>query len=313
MPVPIKEQSASQLKRDGSVWKALYITPGQGSSGKYSESMLAEHAPKAFPVGTKHWFKHPETPDQQRDPRDQWGVTVEAGEYIPGVGYEGRIQVLDHWKPVVESLAKAGQASLSIWASGEIDDDGNVLSLLEDTQNSVDLVAYPGRPGSGLTEQMFESARNGASGPTETPGVTSAQVEERKRMEEEVKALKGAVEALASALTSFITEQKTAAEAARQAEADAQAGQKSVEEAAEAAVAEYDGKIKAIELAGELLPSQVESLREAAKRGEDVAPLIESAKKFADEAKATFQASESKSYVVGGSAKTAEDLIPKGW
>lgn len=284
--VLLHESSATPLKREGSVWSAIYITPGEGSSGKYSDEMLAEYAPAAFPVGTKHYFKHPDHPGDQRDPRDQWGVTIEGKGYENGKGYSGAIQVLPHWQTVVDSLAEAGQASLSIWAMGETDEDGNVTALYPDVQNTVDLVAYPGRPGSGLTEKMFESARAASGKPT----VEASAGEKEGNMDKEIKEL---LEALIAKFDTFVTESKTAAQADAKAEADADA----IETAVEAAVKSYGEKVKTIDAAEGLLPSQKKDLLAAAERGEDVAPLIESAKAIVTEAKKVLVESGS-GYVV---------------
>lgn len=286
----LHESGAAALKREGANWLATLVTPGQGSSGFYDEAMLARDAPTTFPAGTKLFFKHPESDTEQRDPRDQWGFLGEDAFYESGAGVRGKIQVLEHWKPVVNALGEAGQASLSIYAMGESDEDGNVTQLLPDVQNSIDMVAYPGRPGSGLTEKMFESARAASS---KTPDAASAQVHQKKEgnMEEELKALKALVESLVTQFAAFVTESKAAAKADAVAEANADVIEKAVEEA----LSTYDEKVAAID-AADLLASQVESLRAAARAGQDVAPLIESAKKVVDEAKATLTESASHGY-----------------
>ena len=265
----LHESSATPLTRKGSQWRAVYITPGEGSSGKYAAEMLSEFGGVAFPKGTKHFFKHPDNPGDQRDPRDQWGVTAEDAAFVEGEGTVGLIDVLPHWKDVVDSLAEAGQASLSIWAMGETDDEGNVLSLSADTSNTVDMVAFPGRPGSGLTTKMYESARALSD---------KARVEASAEKQENGKPMEEKLDKLIALFGTFVTESKTAAEAAVKAEADADAPEK----VAAAAVEAYRVADKAITTAG-LLESQVESLRTAAIAGADVAPLIESAKKIVAE------------------------------
>lgn len=295
-------------------WRAVLITPGQGSSGFYTESMLATSGVAAFAAGTKNWFMHPKKETDERDPRDQWGFIPESVWFEPGVGVVAEIEVLPHWSTVVESLAKAGQADLSIWAMGENDEDGNT-TLYPDVQNSVDLVGYPGRPGSGLTEKMYESAR-AASG---KPGVTSAQDRTKEgKMDPETKA---AFDALNAKFDTFVTESKAAAQPAVKAEADAEAIEKAVEEAVDAAVetaiAEYDEKVKAID-AAELLPSQAESLRKKARAGKDISEALTDAIAVATEAKALTEGTiivESKGRPLGESGKTvsASTALPKGW
>lgn len=280
----LHESGSVAFASEGPNWLATLVTPGQGSSGFYSEAMLTRDAATTFPAGTKLFFKHPEKDGVQRDPRDQWGYMGEAASFTPGVGVQGKISVLEHWKPVVNALGDAGQAALSIYAMGESDEEGNVTQLLPDEQNSVDMVAYPGRPGSGLTEKMFESARAAAP---KTPDTASAQVHQKEEGNmDEVKAL---LEAFIAKFDTFVTESKAANLTAAVAEADADVIEKAVEEG----VSAYDEKVKAIDAAEDLLPSQVESLRKAAKAGKDIAPLIEDAKKFVAEAKTALTEGDS--------------------
>lgn len=285
MPKLLHESPAVPLARSGAFWSATLLTPGQGSSGNYTEAMLSEHARTAFPKGTKNWFMHPESENQQRDPRDQWGVLAEDAEFVPGVGVRAKIQVLPHWQQVVESLGEAGQADLSIWAMGESDKDGNVTSLLADRQNSVDLVGYPGRPGSALTSKMLESARSfGATPPSE------ASADNPKVGSMEIAELGEAVKALTATVTTFITEQKAAATAVTKSEADATDTAAAVKEA----LTKYNEQAAAVD-AAELLPSQAKDLKERALRGEDVALAIESAKAIVTEATARVSETVTKS------------------
>lgn len=304
----LNESTTTQVKPTGARWRAVLITPGQGSSGKYSETALAEAQTAAvFPKGTTHYFKHPEKPDEQRDPRDKWGVSAEDAHFEPGVGLVSEIDILPHWQTVVESLAEAGEAHLSIWAMGETDNDGNVTALYPDTQNTVDLVAFPGRPGSKLTTQMYESARAASD---EAPVVTSAQDNQEGEIVDEVLKELRALAALLTPLAAFVTESKTA-DAAKKAEVDADALTEAAEKLAKAAVESYSEKASAIEKA-EILPSQKAELLEQAKTGVDVTPLIESAVKIVAEAKTVLSESAGKSGYVQESA-AGEDFAVEGW
>lgn len=305
MPKALLTENASLRDHSGARWKATLITPGQGSSGNYSESLLERDGAKAFPAGTKLFFNHPEPGKSagRRDPRDQWGYLPEDAHYEPGVGLVGEPEVLPHAKDIVESLGK--QASLSVFVMGESDDEDNVTELLPHVTNSIDIVAYPGRPGSGLTQKMYEAFLEAAS---EEPGVTSAQEKKKEAMDKEILE---AIQGLTAAFTEFRTESKAQKEAAEKAEADADATDKAVSEA----LAGYKEKVTAINAAEDLLPSQRASLLEAAERGEDVAPLIESAKEFVSEAKKQF----SEGVVMGNgsafveSATGGKSLVVTGW
>jgi hypothetical protein len=144
----------------GDEWRAVLITPGKGSSGIYTESMLAEYGATAFPKGTHSYIDHPVSEGEVRSPKNLMGVLSEDARFEPGVGLVANIQVMPHWKEFVEAVAP--HTGLSIYAMGEggANDDGEIVveSLIADRMNSVDLVSYAGRPGSGLAEKLYESA-----------------------------------------------------------------------------------------------------------------------------------------------------------
>lgn len=274
----VLNESTTLREGTGNRWLATLITPGKGSSGTYSESLLAQDGPAAFPAGTKLWFKHPAKGESagNRDPREQWGFLPEGAKFTPGVGVEGEIEVLPHAKDIVESLGT--QASLSVWVLGESDAEGNVTGLIPDVTNSVDMVAYPGRPGSGLTQKMYESlleAFDASSGATSATGEREGQMDEK---------ILEALVALGSKFDAFIAESKTKAAAEVEAEASADATEKAVAEA----LASFQEKVAAINAVEDLLPEQREELLVAAQEGKDVAPLIESAKKIAESFKKQF-------------------------
>lgn len=273
--VNLHESTTTTLERKGSVWKATYLTPGTGSSGSYGEEMLAKYAAVAFPKGTKHWFKHPESEGEQRDPRDQWGVTAEDARFEPGIGIVGKIKVLKHWQEVVESLAEEGQADLSIWAVGESDADGNVIELFGERTNSVDLIGYPGRPGSALTTKMFESARAASVKP---PAASAEDQRKKENMEQWEKAIADLTTKFDASIAESKVAVKVAEDAKIKAEADAQAALDAIDDKVKEALATYKQKAEAIE-AAELLPEQAEPLLAAAEAGEDIArPLAEAVK-----------------------------------
>lgn len=273
MPRILLQEDASTLTKSGNRWRAVLAKGNQqGSSGYYSEDVLREYGPQALAPGAKAFINH----DPSRNPKDMIGTYPDGAVYEEGVGLVGELEVFPHWKEFVEAVGP--HAGLSIYMMGESDDEGNVTSLIPDRQNGVDLVSYPGLEGSGLVEKLYESAHAAS----EEPGVNSAQEKRNKHMEKEIEALRAQIESLVSALTSFITESKAAASAAVQAEADA----KAVDEVVEEALKSYEEKAEAIAKA-ELTETQASAIREAARQGADVAPLIESAKKVLTEARAS--------------------------
>jgi hypothetical protein len=153
-------ESGSAPVKSGNNWRAVLITPGKGSSGVYTEEMLREYGPQAFTKGTHSYVDHPRDEDDIRSPKNLIGVLAEDARYEEGVGLVAELSIMPHWKEFVEAVAP--HTGLSIYAMGEgnYNDDGEVVveSLVPHTQNSVDLVSYPGRPGSKLADKLYEAA-----------------------------------------------------------------------------------------------------------------------------------------------------------
>lgn len=152
-------ESGSAPVKSGDRWKAVLITPGVGSSGYYGEEMLAEYGPMAFPKGTHSYVDHPKEDNEVRSPKNLMGVLAEDAYFEDGVGLVAEIEVMPHWLEFVEAVAP--HTGLSIYAMGEgryEDDELVVESLIPHVQNSVDLVSYPGRPGSKLADKLYEAA-----------------------------------------------------------------------------------------------------------------------------------------------------------
>lgn len=153
-------ESSSAPVKSGNNWRAVLITPGKGSSGVYTEGMLREYGPSAFKKGTHSYVDHPRSEEDVRSPKNLIGVLAEDARYEDGVGLVAELEIMPHWKEFVEAVAP--HTGLSIYAMGEgnYNDDGEVVveNLIPHTQNSVDLVSYPGRPGSKLADKLYEAA-----------------------------------------------------------------------------------------------------------------------------------------------------------
>ena len=161
MTTLLTESAIAPTKTDSGNWRAVLITPGKGSSGVYTEAMLKESGPTAFPKGTHSYIDHPVAEGEIRSPKNLMGVLAEDAYYDESAGgLVAELQVMPHWKEFVEAVAP--HTGLSIYAMGEgsYNNDGELVveSLTPHTQNSVDLVSYAGRPGSGLAEKLYESA-----------------------------------------------------------------------------------------------------------------------------------------------------------
>jgi len=153
-------ESSSAPEKVGNRWRAVLITPGKGSSGIYTEETLRKSGPTAFKKGTHSYVDHPRNEADIRSPKNLIGVLAEDARYEEGVGLVAELDIMPHWKEFVEAVAP--HTGLSIYAMGEgnYNDDGEVVveSLVAHTQNSVDLVSYPGRPGSKLADKLYEAA-----------------------------------------------------------------------------------------------------------------------------------------------------------
>lgn len=153
-------ESGSAPVKSGNNWRAVLITPGRGSSGVYTEEMLREYGPQAFKKGTHSYVDHPRDDDDIRSPKNLIGVLAEDARYEEGVGLVAELSIMPHWKEFVEAVAP--HTGLSIYAMGEgnYNESGEIVveSLVPHVQNSVDLVSYPGRPGSGLADKLYEAA-----------------------------------------------------------------------------------------------------------------------------------------------------------
>jgi len=153
-------ESGSAPVKSGNNWRAVLITPGKGSSGVYTEGMLREFGPKAFAKGTHSYVDHPSSESDIRSPKNLIGVLAEDARYEDGVGLVAELSIMPHWKDFVESVAPHTGLSIYAMGEGEYNEEGEVVveSLVPNTQNSVDLVSYPGRPGSKLADKLYEAA-----------------------------------------------------------------------------------------------------------------------------------------------------------
>lgn len=296
----LAESTATAPVKKSGRWLVNIAVPGKGTTGKYSAEMLAEFGPKAFPAGTKSYFKHSKPED--RDPRDQIGVLKEGAFWNPDEQkLQGYLDPFPRWNPLLEEMGE--QAELSMYVMDwEKDSDGNITRLGPHRANSIDAVAFGGLAGSGLKEQLFESLVESAIAGFDTkPGVTSAQENKGNNMEEKLDLILSKL----ALVETFIADSKASASDKVQAKVDAEAVADAVRESVES----YDAKVKLIDDAADLLPSQRAELREAAKKGDDITPLLESAKKITEEFKALSESAHSTSGHgrVVGSTSSNED------
>lgn len=296
-----ESRSGGLGKAADGTYEVILITPGQGSSGYYSESMIAAHAAEAFPKGSHSYLDHTET----RSPEKLIGVLVEDTRIHEDGSARNRFKPMPHWAAFVEAVAP--YCGLSISASGEASKgeiDGRetniVESLIPSITNTVDLVSYAGR-GGGFAENLLESAIAASTNVQSANSASGKQEKENEMAFDEAKAdrLLAAVEALVEAQTKAETARIAAEEAANAANKD------------EPTVADIVAAVSAVESA-EVSESLKTSLLQGITEGHlDVASKLAEHKTLRDEIAAELR--ESAIVGAGGSGSGTVDATVKGW
>ena len=269
-------ESGSAPVKSGDRWKAVLITPGKGSSGVYTEAMLMEHGPLAFPKGTHSYVDHPVSEGEIRSPKNLMGVLAEDARFEEGVGLVAEIEVMPHWKEFVEAVAP--HTGLSIYAMGEgryEEDELVVESLIPHVQNSVDLVSYPGRPGSKLADKLYEAAIAMVASEEDVAAadaVVTVNNEKEGYSDMELKELSDQIAELPNLVAAAVAEAL-----ASSGEAEAEVEGPSVEAVAEALVA------------ADLPEVSRKAVYESIKAGRDLTEAIEAQKAFVESVKSHFK------------------------
>lgn len=281
MTVQIREAVTEAPVKRGNRWRVVVAKPGQGSSGFYSEEMFKRDATKVVPKGGHCFINH----DASRNPKDLVGVYREGSWWDEDQkAVVSELEVFSHWEKFVEEVGP--HLGVSLYASGDSDAQGNITEIFEDRLNGADLVARPGLVGSGLAEQLFESARAQTE---EKPGDRTSAQDTRKETQVMDAEVKEAFDTLTKTLASLVERLDKADEQhAQVVEADQHA------EKAVAAFAEASALIEG----ADLFDSQKTALREAALKGEDITVAVETAKTIHAEAVASL--AESKETAPGG-------------
>lgn len=270
--ISLLETSAVAPEKKGNRWLVVVATPGEGSSGFYSEEVLRRDAHKIVPAGGQSFINH----DNSRNPKDLIGVFPEGSfwdEERSAVLAE--LETFTHWTEFVDEVGP--HCGMSLYAVGERDEDGNITEILEDRLNGCDLVARPGLVGSGLVEKIYETAVRQSQ---KDPSVTVA---EELGNEDNVEKVEAKLAELTAIVASLVADKETAQAAEAQVEADTAL--------ATARVESFAAAVEAVDKA-ELFESQRKSILEQAKEGADVTALIEEAKQVRKEALESVQTLE---------------------
>lgn len=289
----------------GDTYPVILITPGQGSSGYYSEDVIRDYAPAAFPKGTHVYLDHLRE-GEQRTPEKLLGYLTEDTVVNENGEAVNQFKPLKRHREWIEEIR--GVVGLSVAVAGEgrkglVEGRETLIveSLTPRITNTVDLVSYAGRGGRFL-ESYLEEANRLVEDERTQPDPQDGSRKEIKTMaisEEQVTALVESVESLVAAL----------------AESNKPAPEKSVDEIAEdrkAAVA----AVKAVESA-DISDDTKARLIEGIEAGDyDVASAIEHEKALTESIRARLEEqilSEVGASAKGGDLKESAIETPKGW
>lgn len=280
----------SESASEDGTWVVKLISEGEGSSGVYPAELLENHH-HAFDnvLSFKNhpsWYEGPETRDftmlagqimgETWVDTDKTGKRAVFGNYLPDPDYKEKLE------------RYRDKLGLSIYIEGSGYEDEDTGKFMVDWFNpadpyaSVDVVIAPGARGK-LTEAMKQSYSRATRESKPGAEASAQEPHERKlQMDEETKK---AFADIATAMTE-VNEALAALASEKQAKESQEAQVTADDAAVEARVEAISASLDAVEEAREdLLPSQVESLRAEAKKGIDIAPLIENAKTIAKEAR----------------------------
>lgn len=315
----IENQATGSLAKaeDGTI-PVVLITPGQGTSGYYHESIIREYAPIAFPKGTHVYLDHLRE-GETRTAEKLLGYLTEETVVNEDGEATNRFKPLSKHREWVEEIAPLVGLSVSVMGDGrkgEVEGRQTVIveSLEAHVTNSVDLVPYAGRGGKFLESLLAEA---------------NEEVEERTHPEPQGESTKGNetimldpkdIEALAEAFKKVLADDAAEKEAkAKQAEADAAAAQEKSEKTDEEVTAERKelaDALVAVESA-ELTDSTKASLRESLIKGDkvDVAAAVAAEKKFVEELTASrgIKFTEGFGSSAAGGASAADSYTVEGW
>lgn len=142
-------------------YPVVILTPGLGATAFYSEAVIKRDAPTAFPKGTHVYLTHQRGEGGEPDPGRLLGFLVEDTTIRESDGAAmNRFKPIRKYAEFVEdvhkgvglSIAAAGTATMGMIEGKQV---RIAQSIDKNIANTVDMVSYPGRPGSGFVESAF--------------------------------------------------------------------------------------------------------------------------------------------------------------
>lgn len=149
-----------EAAKDGT-YPVTLLTPGLGASAYYSEAVVSAYAPKAFPKGTHVYLTHQRGEGGEPDPDRLLGSLVEDTVIRESDGAAtNRFKPIRKYADFVEDVHKIVGLSIAARGNSHIGMVEGKQVRIADTidphiANTVDMVSYPGRAGSGFVESAF--------------------------------------------------------------------------------------------------------------------------------------------------------------
>jgi len=169
--------SALEAGTDGT-YPVTLLTPGLGTTAFYSESLIKRDAPKAFPKGTHVYLTHERTASGEPSPEKLLGTLVQETTIRESDGAAvNRFKPMKRWAEFVEDVHEHVGLSISAGGTATVGTmEGRQVKIAESIQyavtNSVDMVSYPGRAGSGFVESAFAQYVENVQPEPSAPGTT---------------------------------------------------------------------------------------------------------------------------------------------
>ena len=188
-------EAGTAVKQGGGKYLVQLITPGQGSSGTYTEESIKQAGvDRIFKAGTLMMVDHATDEQEWMRPegsiRDLAAVLDEDARWDDKAGaLVAEAKVFDHWRPILDDMKD--HIGVSIRAAGEVEDtaDGRVVTKITEAR-SVDFVTKAGRGGKileilesdrpstleGIT-QLFETSQPPAGGENKEDNMSTITIE----------------------------------------------------------------------------------------------------------------------------------------
>lgn len=296
-----------EAAQDGT-YEVTLITPGLGASAYYSEEIIARDAPLAFPKGTHVYVDHLEK-GERRTTQKLVGVLTEETSIREADGAAiNRIKPFKHWADFVEDVREHVALSISAAGTGkEGMHEGKRVILAESLDysptNTVDIVPWGGRAGSGFNESL-EAAIQAETDDQPDPSAPGEE-EEGNKMELSAEA----ITALASAISEKVGVALNEALAPKPEEKDENADRLATVEAVQA--------VESAEVPASVKARLVEGIKDGSLTAEAVKSEIAAAVALREEIEADVKTkfTESLNPLIGaaGAAGGTEAPTVKGW